>query len=300
MAPMPARARLRLITRRDFVGACVLVAAGSCLTVGVSGALARWSTVRLTGRNAFATRIARGAPGPTAASAEHALVQVPAGEAWRTPWSEVWQTAVWTGLGVTQYTTYLGSERVVIVGDGLHGSHTSTIYASKIPPPAFIEHAIRARVAHERPLMAAMTAAGAPRPPEGELGRLSFTDDVSGWPMRAMVRATTHRPVLPPPATPLTSAQGRLAGATSPFLLSPPLPKDRLCGIPWRPLWPGFAVDTALYAGLLWVASFVTGAFRGVRRRRRGLCTRCGYDRRGLFATASCPECGLAFDTLIA
>jgi hypothetical protein len=27
-------------------------------------------------------------------------------------------------------------------------------------------------------------------------------------------------------------------------------------------------------------------------RRRRGRCTTCGYDRRGLAAGAKCPECG--------
>jgi hypothetical protein len=33
------------------------------------------------------------------------------------------------------------------------------------------------------------------------------------------------------------------------------------------------------------------------RRRRLGLCTRCGYDRRGIAAGAPCPECGHALPT---
>jgi hypothetical protein len=58
---------------------------------------------------------------------------------------------------------------------------------------------------------------------------------------------------------------------------------------PLWPLWPGFAVDTASYAGLSWVVLFGPFAFRRWRRGRRGGCARCGYDLAGLDA---CPECG--------
>ena len=33
---------------------------------------------------------------------------------------------------------------------------------------------------------------------------------------------------------------------------------------------------------------------RPLLRRLRGVCTACGYDRRGLSATSVCPECGTA------
>lgn len=62
--------------------------------------------------------------------------------------------------------------------------------------------------------------------------------------------------------------------------------------LPVEPAWPGFAVNSVLFAVLL--AGVVTGPFVGVRavraarRRRRGLCVACGYPVGG----AVCSECG--------
>jgi Zn finger protein HypA/HybF involved in hydrogenase expression len=52
------------------------------------------------------------------------------------------------------------------------------------------------------------------------------------------------------------------------------------------PLWALLPV-VMLPAAILWGADV-----RLVRRRRRGLCPSCGYDRRGLAPDANCPECG--------
>jgi len=61
--------------------------------------------------------------------------------------------------------------------------------------------------------------------------------------------------------------------------------------LPVRPAWPGFALNTLVYgAAALGVITSV-GGIRRSRRRRRGLCVRCGYDVGGL---AVCPECGTA------
>lgn len=72
------------------------------------------------------------------------------------------------------------------------------------------------------------------------------------------------------------------------------------CDLAFRPLWPGLAINAALYAVLLWLLriplSWAAGLIgRGVRRirRRRGLCVGCGYDLRGRDSAGGvCPECG--------
>jgi hypothetical protein len=58
-----------------------------------------------------------------------------------------------------------------------------------------------------------------------------------------------------------------------------------------HPVNPGFAINTVFYAAVLWVLLALPGAVRRFVRRRRGRCTRCGYDLRAT-TTGVCPECG--------
>ena len=63
--------------------------------------------------------------------------------------------------------------------------------------------------------------------------------------------------------------------------------------LPYRPIWPGFAINILFYAALLWL--LVLGPFTARRliRHKRGHCIKCGYDLRGN-SGGVCPECGVA------
>jgi hypothetical protein len=61
--------------------------------------------------------------------------------------------------------------------------------------------------------------------------------------------------------------------------------------IPLQLLWVGFAINTIFYGVLLWLAMLGLLRARRVRRRKRGLCIKCGYDLRGTEHEV-CPECG--------
>jgi hypothetical protein len=56
----------------------------------------------------------------------------------------------------------------------------------------------------------------------------------------------------------------------------------------------GFAANLVIYAGVWWVFMLAPGRVRQVIRRRRGLCTACGYSTSGLAPGQRCPECGAA------
>ncbi|UCD76578.1 MAG: hypothetical protein JSV91_06570 [Phycisphaerales bacterium] len=91
-----------------------------------------------------------------------------------------------------------------------------------------------------------------------------------GWPVPALGNPLTDRPVI------WWNRRGVPQWRQSPL---------------WRPVWPGFALNTALYAGMLWLAFPGRRLWRCHLRRKRGRCPDCGYDLRGDLATG-CPECG--------
>ncbi len=62
--------------------------------------------------------------------------------------------------------------------------------------------------------------------------------------------------------------------------------------LPLFPVWPGFALNTLFYAALAWMLWQLPLALRRRRRRSKGLCVRCGYDRKGIGEEVVCPECG--------
>lgn len=78
------------------------------------------------------------------------------------------------------------------------------------------------------------------------------------------------------------------------LLSDEPVPNSYLTmehALAFRPIWRGFALNTAVY-GIVWFAIlFGTGIARRAYRRRNNRCTACGYDLRGS-TDAKCPECG--------
>ena len=65
--------------------------------------------------------------------------------------------------------------------------------------------------------------------------------------------------------------------------------------LPFKPIWPGFVINTVFYAVVLWPLFAGPLVLRRRRRIRRGLCPKCAYDLRGSPEDATaCPECGAA------
>jgi hypothetical protein len=59
--------------------------------------------------------------------------------------------------------------------------------------------------------------------------------------------------------------------------------------LPLGPIWPGFAINTILYAAILWGVFFGPGMVKRGLRRRRGLCPACAYP---IGSSPVCTECG--------
>lgn len=110
-----------------------------------------------------------------------------------------------------------------------------------------------------------------------------------GWPCRALETRWTEIQDLHEGANWHAPRTVLSTDARSDYTLPIKLgPTDTLY-LPLRPVWPGFAVNAAFYAGVCWSLLATPGFVRRWSRRRRGRCAACGYDLSGLEA---CPECG--------
>jgi hypothetical protein len=70
--------------------------------------------------------------------------------------------------------------------------------------------------------------------------------------------------------------------------------------LPYRPIWPGFAINTVFYAFIWWMLFAASFALRRCFRRRRikrGLCPKCAYP---VGTSEKCTECGAAVEAPLA
>lgn len=109
----------------------------------------------------------------------------------------------------------------------------------------------------------------------------------AGWPMKALVG---WKGSIKEGTTGKTFAQHAISSI--PLIRADHRPRERI-DIPFAPLWPGFIANTLIYAALWWLLFTGLVSARSARRTRRGLCTRCAYDLRGV-PSGVCPECGEA------
>ena len=107
-------------------------------------------------------------------------------------------------------------------------------------------------------------------------------EDARGWPMLALrCRIVPQRPSW----RSVDEVQGGLA-------LSPRkqvYPWFGFRALPFHPIWHGFAINTLLYATILWFLIPGPFALRRFLRMRRGLCPACAYP---MGESAVCSECG--------
>lgn len=146
-------------------------------------------------------------------------------------------------------------------------------------------------------LLAADLDSGAPldRPPFGRLvGVIGLHEIRAGFPFHAWTASAVECDV-----TMITSARapyppilvGDLGAFVKPGANSSWTSWPGALGfaLPYRPIWPGLAADTSVYAVLYLVFRAGLLALRGVIRRSRGLCPDCAYP---LGEYDRCPECG--------
>ncbi len=92
----------------------------------------------------------------------------------------------------------------------------------------------------------------------------------------------------PAAATPPTTAPGMVT--TAPALTMSVAPRQKAEHLlPLRPLWPGFAINTLVFAGAAWLVWLMLAAGMSLQRRLRCRCGNCGYP---IGISPVCTECG--------
>lgn len=107
----------------------------------------------------------------------------------------------------------------------------------------------------------------------------------SGWPQLALTGGRWWVYACNP-----TTNSEALAGVTPITALIPRIQQlERV--LPIQPTWPGFAINTIFYAGVLWLLFASFGRVRRWRHIKRGLCPACAYP---VGESEVCTECKAA------
>jgi len=115
------------------------------------------------------------------------------------------------------------------------------------------------------------------------------TETEAGWPWRAVESVAIDRLDQPP------SLKYSASWREGIRLTTHGASRPRGPALPVLPLFPGFALDTALYAAAWYLLIFTPLPLIRAGRRRfrvsRGMCGSCGYDLNAS-TNRPCPECG--------
>lgn len=68
-------------------------------------------------------------------------------------------------------------------------------------------------------------------------------------------------------------------------------PRSGMTAFPVTPIWPGLAVNSAMFGAVWWGVLWTVGEVRRRRRAGKGQCPACDYDLGGRLDDG-CPECG--------
>ena len=125
--------------------------------------------------------------------------------------------------------------------------------------------------------------------------------ELAGWPLRGLACFNTSSwMILRPGGWGITNAYGRSKAHFGNGEIDGGLRLEAEIiiwrALPYRPIWPGFAINTIFYAIILWLLTLGPFTARRMIRRKRGLCIKCGYDLRSDFEQG-CPECGWGRET---
>ena len=121
------------------------------------------------------------------------------------------------------------------------------------------------------------------RPPDKDVERYRMIEYARGWPFLTLSCAFTRMFDVPGFAV--------VDGLHVKPHLDPSRAFASSIALPLRPIWPGFAANTLLYAAILWLLICGPFVLRRHIRVMQGFCPSCAYP---MGASPTCTECGKA------